>query len=210
MKHNKINKNLSIVKATSKYLIVAFIYAIVILITICILFSDEIKRINGIVDLISVKSTNKIQKDVKINIETNRLESYPEYGTRYATLIIPKTNVKLPVYYGIEMDILSLGIGHTPGYFFPGEGGTILYAGHNTVNMLHSLPELSNGDEIIIEATYNKYTYKVYDNKILTVDNFFDNISPNLDKEILMIYTCYPVDTLTTTPYRYVVYAIKE
>ena len=208
---NNLRKTLrNIIKAAIGELIVAFIYAIIIILGVNIFFSNEIQKINNIVDLIAVKSTNKIQKEVKINIETNMLEHYPEYGTRYATLSIPSINVKLPVYNGVDLDLLAYGIGHTTGYYFPGEGGTILYAGHNTSNMLMSLPELKKNESIIVETTYGKYTYKLYDTKILNEDNFFDEIRPKQDKEILILYTCYPVTAITPTPYRYVAYASKE
>ena len=211
MKTNKIINYLkSIIKVTIKDIIVAFIYAFIISTLLYTIFNKEIQQLNNIVDLISIKTINTINKEIKINKETQRLTSYPEYGYRYATISIPSINVKLPVYYGTELELLTDGVGHTAGYYFPGEGGTILYAGHSNNNIFRDLPNLKNNEIITIETSYGKYNYKVINNKILTIDNFFKEIRPSKEKEILMLYTCYPVTSITLTNERYVVYAIKE
>ena len=208
---NKILNYLkSIIKATMKDFIVAFIYAFIIIISLFIIFKSEFQQLNNIVDLISIKTMNTVNKDIKIDIKTKKLTSYPEYGYRYATLSIPSININLPVYYGTELELLTDGVGHTAGYYFPGEEGTILYAGHSNNHIFRNLPDLKNNDLITIETSYGKYNYKVYNSKILTVDNFFNEIRPSKEKEILILYTCYPVTSITLTNERYVIYAIKE
>ena len=207
MKTNKIINYLkSIIKVTIKDIIVAFIYAIVIIISLSNIFKNEFQQLNNIIDLISTKTVNNINKDIKLDLTTKKLTSYPEYGYQYAKILIPSININLPVYYGTELDLLVDGVGHTAGYYFPGEGGTILYAGHSNNHIFRDLPNLKNDDIITIETSYGKYNYKVIESKILTTDNFFKEIRPSKDKEILILYTCYPVTAITLTNERYVVY----
>ena len=201
----KLTKKL---KATVKYIIVAFIFSCIILSATYLTFQKQIKEITSTLNLISFKSNKIVLKNVKINSNTNTLISYPSYGANYGTLIIPSIEVNLPIYYGDELEILKYGIGHTAGTYFPGEGGSILYMGHNTSNMLKRLPEIKNEDTIEIETTYGKYQYKVYDGKVIE-DTDFASVPIQREEEILMIYTCYPTTAITYTPYRYIIYAKK-
>ena len=206
--HNNKNIITKILKATVKNIIVAFIFSLIIILTTYIVFSKPINKVLSIIDLISIK-TNKIQlKDIKINKNTNTLESYPEYGSNYGTLSIPSINVNLPIFYGDDLEILKNGIGHTAGTYFPGEGGSIIYMAHNSSNMLRNLPELKNNDLITVKTVYGTYNYKVYDGKIIE-ETDFDSTPLQQNKEILMIYTCYPTTAITYTKYRYIIYANK-
>ena len=206
--HNFSKKLTKKLKATVKYIIVAFIFSILILSTTYILFKKEINNITSTLNLISFKSNKRILTNVKINTNTKTLIQYPSYGANYGRLIIPNIEVELPIYYGDELEILANGIGHTAGTYFPGEGGSILYMGHNTSNMLRKLPELKNNDIIKIETTYGNYEYQIYDGKVIE-DTDFDSVPIQREEEILMIYTCYPVTAITYTPYRYIIYAKK-
>ncbi|MBP3708105.1 MAG: class D sortase [Clostridia bacterium] len=97
-------------------------------------------------------------------------------------------------------------MGHSSGSYFPGEGGTILCMGHNTKAFLHDLPMIKIGEEIEITTTYGEYKYQVYDKKVV---NMYDTDQTPIQKEqeILMLYTCFPVDGFGTKTDRYVVYA---
>lgn len=60
--------------------------------------------------------------------------TYPSEGDRYATITISGTNVDAPVYYGDTNKILNAGVGtykDDSRVGIPGEGKTILLAGHN-------------------------------------------------------------------------------
>ena len=75
---------------------------------------------------------DKEQQPITIDEEKKSLDSYPEYGTQYATIEIPRIGANLPVYFGDTLEILKKGVGHSSGSYFPGEGGSILYMGHNS------------------------------------------------------------------------------
>ena len=197
------------IKATIKNLMVAFIYVILIVGIVVFLFYSKIKLFVSVVDRISIDTTKKILADVKIDLVHNKLTNYPEYGTRYASIKIESLGLDLPLYYGDSLSILRNGIGQSSGGYFPGEGGSIICMGHNTNNYLKKLPNIKNGDKIKIETVYGNYTYSVYDTKIVE-DTDIDAVPTQNEKEILMLYTCYPTDGIGHAHQRFIVYANLE
>lgn len=206
----KISKRTKkIIRATIDNILVAFIYTIIFIIIITNLFKNEIREVTNIVNLISIKTNNRVLENIKLDLESKNLLNYPEYGTKYASISIPSLNIELPVYYGDTLTILKNGVGHSSGSYFPGEGGSILYMGHNTSNMLKSLKDITNNESIIINTSYGTYTYKVYDTKVINYQDL-DAVPISRDEEILMLYTCYNSLRIGHTPNRFVVYAKLE
>lgn len=204
MHNKKINQ--STLKATVIPVIVAFIYTILILGTPYLVFAKDINEVFSLINLISNDTNEKLLDDIKIDLTTKNIETYPEYGSKYATLSIPSINLTKPIYYGDTLDVLRYGIGHDIASYFPGEGGSVLYMGHNTSDMLRKLPEVEVGASIIVTTSYGTYEYIVSETKVIK-DTDTDQVPIQREEEILMIYTCYPVTTVVYTPYRYVVYA---
>ena len=202
---HKNNKN-SILRATITNIIVAFIYAIIIAGALAIPFSSKISTAISLINLISVETNKQILSDVKIDLEHNKLESYPEYGERYATIKIDALNIELPLYFGDKLSILRYGVGQSSGGYFPGEGGSIICMGHNTSGFLRKLPEIEMGTKIEIEAVYGDYTYTVYDTKVVPQTQL-DAVPVQKEQEILMLYTCYPVNSIGHAKNRFIAYA---
>lgn len=196
-------------KATIESIVVAFLYLILMISIINVLFKNEINQFTSTLNLISINTTKESLKDVKIDKENKNLTSYPEYGTRYATIKIPSLNIELPVYYGDDLSILKLGVGHSSGSYFPGEGGSILYMGHNTSKMLKELKNIEDRSIITITTSYGTYHYKVYQTKIINYKET-DEVSTQREEEILMLYTCYESLRFGHTEKRFVVYAKLE
>ena len=144
--------------------------------------------------------------DVKIDLETRNLKSYPEYGTRYGTIYLPSLGIEQDFYFGDSLEVLRYGVGHSSGSYFPGEGGTIITMGHNYAGILKTLPDIKNGDRIILDVNYGKFVYEVYDAKIVYYLDTYE-LPIQRDEEILMLYTCYPTDGFGHAVDRYVVYA---
>ena len=69
--------------------------------------------------------------------------------------------------------------------------------------------ELQKGDEIKVTTTYGEYNYKIYDMKLIE-ETELDAIPIQREKEILMVYTCYPFNNIGYAHQRYVVYAELE
>ena len=195
-------------KATIIYVIVAlFITALIILIGK--LFCGA--KIEETISLVSKVAIDLEQRDVEPTelSEDNKIKNYPEYGTQYATIEIPKIDVNLPVYFGDTLEILKNGVGHSSGSYFPGEGGSIIYMGHNSKKVFRRFSELQKGNEIIVKANYGEYKYKIYDMQLIK-ETDVDKLPIQKDKEILMIYTFYPFNNIGYATQRYVVYAELE
>lgn len=205
-----LNKNVkTIIKATMKSIIVALIYSFLFFGILFICFNKSYNELKSTIDLISIVNKEVSSKDVLIDEESHKLVVYPEYGTKYATLQIPSLNIDLPVFFGDSMSILKHGIGHSSSSYFPGEGGSILYMGHNNVGVLSKLKNIDINSEIIVQTSYGTFTYKVYDHQIINYKET-DKVPTNKDEEILMLYTCFQTSTFGHTEKRFVVYAKLE
>ena len=203
-----LKKKKSKKREITEQLVISFFFTATIYLLIHVLFSEQIYTYLNIINMISIEQKDIEYPSVTFDSVSKRLKDYPLWNTEFATLNIESVNVHLPIYQGDSLDILKYGIGHFSGSLFPGEGGSIILAGHNTRAFLYHMPEVKLGDEIVIKATYGTFTYKIYDTRIIDAkDNdafpFYD------DKEVLMIYTCYPVNTIGHKTHRFVVYAEK-
>ena len=202
--HKKQNN--SIILATIKHLIVAIMFIILIAVIIFVLFGSRISMAISLVNKVSIDTSNVVLKDVKLNSVTKRLESYPEYGTKYGDLRIDSLDVDLPLYYGDTLSILRNGVGHSSGSYFPGEGGTIVCMAHNTRGYLYYLSDIEIGDNIVITTTYGEFTYKVEETKIVP-ETQVDAVSVSHGEEMLILYTCYPTNTFGHATKRFITYS---
>ncbi len=207
-------------KNKTKYVIIANLYSIVIAVIIIIfilgmikiLFGTQIETAFMLANKVSINvDSNKdnTNQETKIDTEKKTLENYPEYGTQYATIEIPRIDANLPVYFGDTLEILKKGVGHSSGSYFPGEGGSILYMGHNSKKVFRRFSELQIGDEIKVTTTYGEYNYKIYDMQLIN-ETELEKVPIQKDEEILMVYTCYPFNNVGYATQRYVVYAKLE
>ena len=119
--------------------------------------------------------------------------TYPSEGDRYATITISGTNAGVGTY----KDDSRVGI--------PGEGKTILLAGHNNT-FFNDLQHAEAGATVTITTHYGVYTYEVTGTEIL---DYQDETAYDFTRtdENLILYTCYPFDALGFTPNRFFVYA---
>ena len=200
--HSKKNRTL---KATIINIIVALFNSFLIVLIIYLILGQKINKTISLVDKISIDIENKKETVTVLNTD-NKIENYPEYGSNYATIIIPKIDVNLPVYFGDTLEILKNGVGHSSGSYFPGEGGSIVYMGHNSEKVFRRFSELEIGDEITVITSYGEYKYRIYDMQLIE-ETQFDKLPIQSEKEILMVYTCYPFNNIGYTKQRYVVYS---
>ena len=204
------NKLVQTVKATISSIIVALLITGILLLGIKLFLGREIEKVFTLVNKVSITTNAKAEPEqTVISEEKQTLQNYPEYGTQYATIEIDKIDVNLPVYFGDTLEILKKGVGHSSGSYFPGEGGSIIYMGHNSKNMFRRFSELQIGNEIKVTTSYGEFTYKIYDMQLIK-ETEIDKLPIQRDKEILMIYTCYPFNNVGYATQRYVVYAELE
>ncbi len=194
-----------VLKATIIPIIVALLFSGSVVLAANIAFGPQIEKSIALINQMSVKRTDQEEK-ISFNEEKKRLEHYPEYGTQYGRVYIDSIGIDLPVYLGDSKEILKLGVGHYDGSYFPGEGCSIIYAGHNTTKFLKKLPNVKVGQTIRVKTDYGEFNYKIYDTQIIYETEEY-KLPIQTDKEILMVYTCYPVGSLGHKDQRFVVYA---
>ena len=208
------NKLVQSLKATISSIIVALLIAGLLLLGIKLFLGRKIDEVFTLVNKVSINTDTKAEPaettiSTDANTDKNTIKNYPEYGTQYATIEIDKIGVNLPVYYGDTLEILKKGVGHSSGSYFPGEGGSIVYMGHNSKKMFRRFSELQKGHEIKVTTSYGEYVYKIYDMQLIK-ETELDKLPIQRDKEILMVYTCYPFNNVGYATQRYVVYAELE
>lgn len=193
------------IKATIINVIVALFITAFLLISLYLFFRADLNENISIINRVAVEKEER--KPVAETImKENRIENYPEYGAQYATIQIPAIDVDLPVCFGDTLEIIKNAVGHSSGSYFPGEGGSIIYMGHNSQNIFRRFSELVVGDEITVTANYGTFKYKIYDMQLIN-ETDLDKLPIQKEKEILMVYTCYPFKNYGYTTQRYVVYA---
>lgn len=197
---------LKTIKATIVDAIVALLIIVILVGAVSFFCGARISEAVSIASKMSTKIDEASTEKKATEITDQGLTHYPAYGTQYATIEIPEIGVNLPVYYGDTLDILKKGVGHSSGSYFPGEGGSIIYMGHNAKKTFRKFSDLKLGDKITVKADYGTYTYKIYDMKLIK-ETDLDALPIQKDKEILMIYTCYPFNNIGYATQRYVVYA---
>lgn len=198
-----IKKILKILKAAIIPIIVAFLFVLVISMITVKVGKEKFKMATNLLQVITV--THEIQTITPV-LEGDVLLNYPTYGSRYATLKIPSIGVELPVYYGANYNILKSGIAHDESSFFPGEGGSVIMAGHNFKTFLAKLPDAKIGDEIVLDTTYGTFEYKIDETKIVH-ETATNEVPVQKEEEKLMLYTCWPIGNIGHASERYVVYA---
>ena len=188
---------------------ISFFFASLFVVNFYLFFENTVSSYVSLINTTAVKGRDE-EKIAKYDSDSKRLIAYPKYGSKYATIEIASINLKLPVYYGDTKKILKKGVGHYNGSYFPGEDGTIIYAAHNNPGYFNKLDQVKIDDEIIINASYGTFKYKVIETRVVKETDLvaFDVGS---DKEILLLYTCWPINrsVFGRKTQRLIVYAKK-
>ena len=79
---------------------------------------------------------------------------------------IPKIDVMLPIYHGIDESILQVAVGHIPGTSLPvgGEGSHCVVSGHRglpSARLFTDIDKLVGGDSFTITVLNKTLTYEV-------------------------------------------------
>jgi len=98
-------------------------------------------------------------------------------------IIIPKINVEIPVVYGVKTvnedrvnEALESGVVHYADTSLPGEQGNAVIVGHSSNNIFNKgkykfafvlLSRLEEGDTFYLEKDGKRYTYQVFEKKIV-------------------------------------------
>lgn len=131
------------------------------------------------------------------NIISVKDVEFPDNGTQYANITCDRIKLDAPVYWGDTNAILKAGAGQFMGSFMPGFQKSILLSGHNTT-FFKPLQNIKTGDIITFTTNYGFYEYKVSDVQVIHEKDaaaMRDELL-SYDQEKLIMYTCYPFETL--------------
>lgn len=108
-------------------------------------------------------------------------------------LIIPKIDLDMIVVEGTDTASLKLGPGHISKTVQPGEPGVCVISGHRTTYgaPFFRLDKVEKGDDIIVETSISRYSYKVFD--IRVVDPHDTSFIKPLEESVVALTTCTPI-----------------
>ncbi|MFQ9850825.1 MAG: class C sortase [Coprococcus phoceensis] len=128
-------------------------------------------------------------------------ESYQEQlnlsGTgMMGTISIPKINVNLPIYHGVEEEVLVNGVGHLPESSLPvgGENTHCILTGHRglpNAKLFTRLDEMETGDLFFLTVCGEKLAYQVSEIDIIHPEDV-EGLGIQAEKDLVSLITCTP------------------
>lgn len=129
-------------------------------------------------------------------------------GEAWGRIELPEPDRDFVVVEGTDEGSLRSGPGHYPDTALPGERKTVAIAGHRTTYLapFRTIDQLDEGDELVVELPYARFTYSVQKQKI--VDPNQVSVTRDVDRgERLVLTACNP---LYSAAERIVVFADLE
>lgn len=117
-------------------------------------------------------------------------------------LQIPQLQLIAPILEGDGTSVLSVAVGHLATSVLPGGTGLAVLAAHNATWFRH-IDRLHKGSLVTIEIPTGRYEFRVMGAEIVKTGTPVANTT----FPAIMLETCYPLDALYLTPYRYLVTA---
>ena len=142
---------------------------------------------------------NVEKKQMSIN---DKIFYKPVAGEEIGKLKISSVSMDIDIYQGDYEEQLRIGAGHSQLSTLPGEKGKVVLAAHRD-GFFAPLEFVKEGDEVIIETGYGKFYYKISKIWIAEADDM--TVTAPADKEMLVMYTCYPFYFIGSAPNRYIV-----
>ena len=111
-------------------------------------------------------------------------------------LEIPKIGVYMPIYHGIDTEVLEKGIGHMPGTSLPvgGKSTHCVLSGHTglpAAKILTDLDKMKEGDLFYLHVLGRTLAYKVDQIKVVLPEET-DDIKITEGKDYVTLLTCTP------------------
>ena len=161
----------------------------------------------GPVDLTEVKQMLSESQAQGVDILQSSELTYPKTGEQFGVITIEKLDIETPLYLGDEPEILRVGSGQSLRSSFPGESGGALIGGH-TGQDFEKLQGIQTGDRIEVDTLYGSYVYEVTGSQIKRFDDESAiEVIYDRTKRSLVLYTCYPTETIGVKHDRLFVYA---
>lgn len=151
-------------------------------------------------------------KEVKqvMNKKTDFRRKKPKVGDAIGTIKLANHSGYLPIIEGEDIWLsMARGVGRLPFGIMPGSQRKqqVLLSGHRETFFLH-LKDLQKGEIVTIKMPYHTYRYQVANMKIVKEDEA-SKVYKNgqLEREELVLITCYPFSAFATPDRRYIVTA---
>jgi len=109
---------------------------------------------------------------------------------------IPKIKARLPIYHGVEEEVLQKGVGHMEGSALPigSEGGHVLLVGHTglpNARIFTDLDQLAVGDQFNLRVLNKELVYQVDQIKVVEPDDVSELMTVR-DGDYVTLITCTP------------------
>lgn len=160
-----------------------------------------------------INSTETTVVDSSLGNNENTLNSYNflELGEMMGYITIPKINLEIPIYEGINVNNLTKGVAHMENTSLPSGGKNThsVLAGHTGISqaeIFDNIDKLEVGDEFYITFYGTTSKYKVIHTKIVFPDET-NEIRVEEGKCLVTLVTCTPKSVNT---HRLLVKAQKE
>lgn len=149
---------------------------------------NELLKGNAINDPFTRSKNSKLPKNYEKMLNIGGLMGYIE---------VPGIGIKLPIYHGVEDEILEKGIGHMEGSALPigSEGGHVLLVGHSGLpdaRLFTDLEQLVVGDQFNLRVLNKELVYQVDQIKVVEPDDV---------SELMTVQGGDYVTLITCTPY---------
>ncbi|SFH88227.1 sortase A [Tindallia magadiensis] len=131
----------------------------------------------------------EIEEEVELKVQEG------EVGKLLGTLEIPKINAEMPVVLGASQENLRVAAALMEGTTPIGEIGNAAIAAHRSHTygrFFNRLNEIELGDEIIISTPKERFTYIVYEIKIVEPDDV-SVLNRNRRDRVVTLITCDPI-----------------
>lgn len=208
------------------YIITPLVFALIICLTVWQIFAPVLDPVFSALNLLSTSGDiSGEQGHEEVLYDPSRFEQsdnisdsnsiqfgtfqYPTSGSKFGQISVENTSVDCGLYMSDDEKELKKGAGVSLKSNIPGDNGTTLIAGH-CASFFSTLGSAKIGDKITISTNYGNYVYEIFDIQIKKVDDLSDskvNEELSYTDNRLILYTCYPFNTLYSVSQRYFVYA---
>lgn len=157
---------------------------------------DEAREYNKIIAKSGIQWRMTIEEKLRYSTLLN-----PGGKGMMAYIEIPKIDVSLGVYHGINDEVLQRSIGHIEGSSLPVDGESVhcILSGHRglpSAKLFSELDRLAEGDKFMIRTLNEVYTYEV--DKINIVEpNDLSKLNIEKGENYCTLVTCTPYGTNT-------------
>lgn len=121
-----------------------------------------------------------------------------------AVLLIPKINLKVPVFNGTDDLTLDRGVGHIPGTAEIGQNGNVGIAGHRD-GFFRGLKDIGPGDAIELVTRGKTIHFVIERTQIVRRKDV--SVLANTRVPSLTLVTCFPFYFVGNAPQRFIVHA---